>query len=256
MISIKSSSRRESMRRAIVNIGLTASRMVRNCSGLFWCSPVSVVTSRTTLLLLHPFNSLFSRTTLVSQYQKVKTSLDLNEARYEGVLGCSGISWIICKQSAPCCRQITTPTPHHPIFTGWMLSLTPKQQCQSTEGKILTSWRGWDVTFTLLVGWQKGYPACKKLIGGVLAWSPVWNEVQTCIWPSWCHCHSLSLPSVKSRLLLSFWYRLTWVVPEKGPLNLCSVVVVLFIYYFAYLLNYLLNVIYAITILFIYLSFV
>jgi len=45
--------------------------------------------------------------------------------------------------------------------------------------------------------------------------------VQTCIWPSWCHCHSLSLASVKSRLVLPFWYRLTRVVPEKGPLNGC-----------------------------------
>jgi len=36
---------------------------------------------------------------------------------------------------------------------------------------------------------------------------------------SWCHCHSLSLASVKSRLVLRFWYRLTWVVPDKGPLN-------------------------------------
>jgi len=33
------------------------------------------------LLLLHLFNDLFSRTTCVSPYQKVKTSLDLNEAR-------------------------------------------------------------------------------------------------------------------------------------------------------------------------------
>jgi len=32
--------------------------------------------------------------------------------------GCSGISWTICKQSAPRCRQITTPTPHHSFFTG------------------------------------------------------------------------------------------------------------------------------------------
>ena len=29
-------------------------------------------------------------------------------------------------------------------------------------------------------------------------------------------CHSPSLASVKSRLVLPFWYRLTWVVPEKG----------------------------------------
>jgi len=32
---------------------------------------------------------------------------------------------------------------------------------------------------------------------------------------SLCHCHSLSLASIKSRLVLPFWYRLTRVVPEK-----------------------------------------
>jgi len=73
---------------------------------------------------------------------------------------------------------------------------------------------------TLLVWRQKGHPACKKLSDGV-AWLSVWSEVQTCIWPSWCHCQSLSLASVKSRLVLPFLYRLTWVVPEKGPLNGC-----------------------------------
>ena len=73
---------------------------------------------------------------------------------------------------------------------------------------------------TLLVGWQEGHPACKKLSDGVLAWLSVWSKVQTCIWLSWCHCHSLSLASVKSRLVLPFWYRLTWVV-GKGPLNGC-----------------------------------
>ena len=74
---------------------------------------------------------------------------------------------------------------------------------------------------TLLVGRQEGRPACKKLSGGVLAWLSVWCEVQTCIWPSWCHCHSLSLASVKSRLVSPFWYRLTLVVLDKGPLNGC-----------------------------------
>jgi len=56
---------------------------------------------------------------------------------------------------------------------------------------------------------------------GVLAWLSVWSKVHTCIWHSWCHCHSLSLASVKSRLVLPFWYRLTRVVPGKGPLNGC-----------------------------------
>jgi len=74
---------------------------------------------------------------------------------------------------------------------------------------------------TLLVGWQEGHLACKKLSSGVLAWLSVWCEVQTFIWPSWCYCHSLSLASVKSRLVSPFWYRLTRVVPDNGPLNVC-----------------------------------
>ena len=73
----------------------------------------------------------------------------------------------------------------------------------------------------LLVGWQEGHPACKKLSGRVLVWLSVWSEMHTCIWPSWCHCLSLSLASVKSRLVLPFWYRLTRVVPDKGLLNGC-----------------------------------
>jgi len=39
------------------------------------------------------------------------------------------------------------------------------------------------------------------------------------------HCHSLSLASVKSRLVLPFWYWLTRVVLENGPLNGCVCVV-------------------------------
>jgi len=65
------------------------------------------------LILLHPFNGLFSRTAWVSRYQKGKTSLDLNEARDDGFWGCSGISWTICKQSAPHSRQITNTTDNH-----------------------------------------------------------------------------------------------------------------------------------------------
>jgi len=70
------------------------------------------------------------------------------------------------------------------------------------------------------LGSRKGIRPVKKN-GGVLAWLSVWSEMQTCVWPSWCYCHSLSLASVKSRLVLPFWYWLTWVVPEKGLLNGC-----------------------------------
>jgi len=47
----------------------------------------------------HPFNGPLSGTTQVSWYQSD-----------------SGISWAICK-SALRSRQITTPTPHHSVFT-------------------------------------------------------------------------------------------------------------------------------------------
>jgi len=79
---------------------------------------------------------------------------------------------------------------------------------------------------TLLVGRQEGHPVCKKLSGGVLVWLSVWSKVLTCTRPSWCHCHSVSLASVKSRLVLPFWYLLTQVVPDKGPLNVCVCVFV------------------------------
>jgi len=83
------------------------------------------------------------------------------------------------------------------------------------------------VALTLLVGRQEKHPACKKLSGGVLAWLSVWSEVQT------CHMAQLMLlsltvcfASVESRLVAPFWYRFTWVVPDKGPLNGCVCVCV------------------------------
>ena len=64
----------------------------------------------------------------------IELVLQQNRLRWYGhVVECSGISWTICKQSAPRCRQITIPTPHHSIFTAQILFLTPNQQCQSTE---------------------------------------------------------------------------------------------------------------------------
>ena len=85
------------------------------------------------LLLYTHLTASFSRTNRVSRYHKGKTSLDLNEAKDHGVLRCSGISWIICKQSAYCSRQITTTTHHRSISTDRMLFLAPNQQRQSTE---------------------------------------------------------------------------------------------------------------------------
>ena len=64
----------------------------------------------------------------------------VNAAGDDAVWGCSDISWTICKQSAPRCRQMTTPTPHYSIFTGQVLFLTPNEQCQSTEVRYTQCW--------------------------------------------------------------------------------------------------------------------
>jgi len=37
------------------------------------------------------------------------------------------------------------------------------------------------MALTLLVGWQEGHPARKKLSGGMLARLSVWGEMQVCI---------------------------------------------------------------------------
>jgi len=81
---------------------------------------------------------------------------------------------------------------------------------------------------TLLVGRQEGHPACKKLSGGVLAWLMViclervadLHMAQLMPLPLTVSCFS------KIQIGLPFWYRLTWVVPEKGPLNGCVCVCV------------------------------
>jgi len=46
----------------------------------------------------------------------------------------SGITLTICKQPVPRSRETTAPTPHHSIFTGQVLFLTPNQQCESIVG--------------------------------------------------------------------------------------------------------------------------
>jgi len=69
--------------------------------------------------------------------------------------------------------------------------------------------------------WQKWHPACKKLSGEVLAWLSVWEQGAD------MHMAQLMPLSLtiscfsESRLVLSFWYRLTQVVPDKGLLNRC-----------------------------------
>jgi len=69
-----------------------------------------------------------------------------------------------------------------------------------SQGSVAVLWHCW-------LGGRKGIRPVNNLSGGVLAWLSVWSELQTCICSSWCHCRSLSLASVKSRLVLPFFGR-------------------------------------------------
>jgi len=136
--------------------------------------------------------------------------------------------------------QTTTPAPHHSCLQAGCSSWHPTNSVKALKAYtcpfyhlLIVTWLYPHLTLghwttcnvlmcikklqclTLLVGRQEGLLVCKKLSGGVLAWLSAWSEVQTCIWPSWCHCHSLSLATVKSRLVLPFWYLLTPGSPGK-----------------------------------------
>ena len=74
---------------------------------------------------------------------------------------------------------------------------------------------------TLLVGWQEGHPACKKLSGWVagvvicLERGADLHMAQLMPLPLTVSCVS----KIQIGFVLPFWYRLTCVVPDKGPLN-------------------------------------
>ena len=78
----------------------------------------------------HPFNGRFPGLPRWAGTRKVKPIWILLK---QETVSASGISWAICK-SAPRSRQITTPAPHHSVFTGRMPFLPLNQQRQSTEG--------------------------------------------------------------------------------------------------------------------------
>jgi len=76
---------------------------------------------------------------------------------------------------------------------------------------------------TLLAENQEEHMARKKLSGEVLAWLPVWSEMQmiSMVHTADATATPSSLASLKCRWVKPFWCRLTQVVLEKRPLNRC-----------------------------------
>ena len=96
----------------------------------------------------------------------------------------------------------------------------------------------WSFAFSalmLLVGRQEGHPACKKTewwgAGMVICLEREADVhmAQLMPLPLTVSCFSkilIGFTFLVLALILSFWYRLTRVVPEKGPLNGCVCVCV------------------------------
>ena len=126
----------------------------------------------------------------------------------------------------PCRRRISPPTDCWMTMTKAYL-LRPHSHNSDTFGASFMWHTGIFSAFTVLVGRQKGHPACKNWVVGCwrgylsgarcrLAYGPAnfnWDDASRG-------------PSAIAELLVPFWYRLTQVVLEKRPLNRCSSIVV------------------------------
>ena len=146
----------------------------------------------------------------------------------------NAVNWRFCVQPRPLAVSMTLPTfaVAPLLLCACFWSISPARSKPTTRAccfalHLVCSKLHSTVCLLLMpsvlwccwLGGRKGIRPVKKLSGGVLAWLSVWSEMHTCIRPSWCHCHSLSLASVKSRLVLPFWYQLTQVVQDKELLK-------------------------------------
>jgi len=90
-------------------------------------------------------------------------------------------------------------------------------RCQNVAKNFFWAFRP-SVLWHCWLGGRKGIRPVKNWVVGC------WHDYlsgATCrfaFWPSWCHYYSVSCSS-KIQIGLPFWYRITRVVPEKGPLN-------------------------------------
>ena len=116
---------------------------------------------------------------------------------------CSAINWIIVKVNV--CVLVCVW--YSIIFASYSSTYYMMQKWYYTTHTHFNDYPIYSTTVPSVLwccwlGYRKGIRPIKNWVVGLLTSLSVWSEVQTCIWPSWCHCHSLSLASVKSRLVL------------------------------------------------------
>jgi len=108
---------------------------------------------------------------------------------------------------------------HVSAITVWNILMYIEPLCHY-HSIFYTWWANAFSASTLLVGRQEGHPACKKTewlgAGMVVCLERGADLHMAQLMPL-----TLTVASVKSRLVSHFWYWLTWVVPDEGPLNGC-----------------------------------
>ena len=124
---------------------------------------------------------------------------------------------IICLWSHwPCITDCVAYPPTYSVALRKEMSISPTVRSMALLPSVL--WRCW-------LGGRKGILPIKNEWWGAsmvicLGRGADLHTAQLMPLPLTDSCSS------KSRLVLPFWYRLTWVVPDKGPLNGCCCVIV------------------------------
>jgi len=113
-------------------------------------------------------------------------------------------------------------------------SSTSIAPCDRVDWKLKLGKQGGGIALFSILEWLPALTApCKEELCRCVLWGMRWTQVSPagetlqkvkgskhCIWPSRCHCHSLSLaPEIQigfTFLVLPFWYRLTLVIPDKS----------------------------------------
>jgi len=109
------------------------------------------------------------------------------------------------------------------FVTGHILGRSPWFcDCSLGSPGKCTSYHNAFSALTLLVGWQEGCSSCKNWVVG--CWSGYLSRSKCRL--AYGPADATHCLFSKIQIDLPFWYRLTWVVPEKRPLNVCMCVCV------------------------------
>ena len=181
----------------LADLGCTRKGLLNGCvwksTGNNSSSAAVVMGNKTLFLLIFGVLRVYVETSLCWWWgQQTQSAEWVSTALIARAAWC--IQQNFCLISARCSRVLQSPEKREKFRPIEVLKLAVGSEKVLIFGQCAFS------ALTLLVWRQEGHLACKNQSGGALAWLSVWSEVQTCIWPSWCHCHSLSLVSVKSVL--------------------------------------------------------